>query len=388
VRAAAALIVCAGLIPAAELPKGFDHFYNLEYDQAVSEFERAIAAAPDRPERYNHLAQALLYREMFKAGALESELVTGANPFLRRGKLEPPPEVEKRFMDSIASAMRVSKEKLAADPKGVPAQFALAVAHGLRGNWNFLVRKAYMESLRDLTASRKLCNQVLALQPAFVDAKLVEGVHDYVVGSLPFYVKMMGFLAGFVGDKEGGIRLLQEVAGRGVQNEVDAKVLLGVVYRRERRPAEAIPLLDGLIARFPRNYLFRMELGQMWADQGDKDKALAAIDGVETLRRAGVTGYGALVEEKIAYARGNILFWYRDLEQAERELLRATAGAARLDLHTASMSWLRLGQTRDLRGSRAPALEAYRRVAAVAPQSDAAKEAGRYINSPYRRDKR
>lgn len=371
----------------AELPRGFDHFYNLEYDQAVAEFEKAIAATPSQPANYNHLAQTLLYREMFKAGALESELVTGANPFLRRGKLEPPAEVEKRFFESIATAMRVAKEKMAASPRDTAAIYALAVAHGLRGNWNFLVRKVYMESLKDLTASRKLCNQVLAIDAGFVDAKMVEGVHDYVVGSLPFYVKMVGFLGGFVGDKEGGIRLLNEVAARGTQNDVDAKVLLGVIYRRERRPAEAIPLLEGLIARFPRNYLFRMELGQMWADKGDKEKALAAIDGVEKLRRSGVTGYGALVEEKIAYARGNVLFWYRDLEQAERELSRAVSGAGRLDLHSAAMSWLRLGQTRDMRGMRPQAVEAYRHVVEAAPQSDAAKEAGRYLNSPYRREK-
>ncbi|MBY0375853.1 MAG: tetratricopeptide repeat protein, partial [Bryobacteraceae bacterium] len=84
------------------LSKGFEHFYSLDYDESVAEFERGVAANPEDPEAYNHLAQALLYREMFHAGALESELVTGNNPFLRRQKMEPRAENIKRFDEAIA----------------------------------------------------------------------------------------------------------------------------------------------------------------------------------------------------------------------------------------------------------------------------------------------
>ena len=38
------------------------------------------------------------------------------------------------------------------------------------------------------------------------DAQLIEGVHDYIVGSLPWAWRMLGFLVGFHGDKERGIR--------------------------------------------------------------------------------------------------------------------------------------------------------------------------------------
>ena len=53
--------------------KGFEHFYSLEYDEAVAEFEKEIVAKPSDPEPYNHLAQALLYRELYRGGALETE---------------------------------------------------------------------------------------------------------------------------------------------------------------------------------------------------------------------------------------------------------------------------------------------------------------------------
>jgi tetratricopeptide (TPR) repeat protein len=383
-------LLCAFALAAAAqtaTERGFDRFYNLEYDASVANFERALQEKPSDPERYNHLAQAILYREMFKAGALESELVTGNNPFLRRERMHPPPEVEKRFMDSLAKAMELAQAEIDADPKSVHGLYAMGVAHGLRGNWNFLVRKAYLDSLRDLTASRKLCGRVLEIDPQFTDAKLVEGVHDYVVGSLPGYMRMLGFLGGIRGDKKKGIEELREVAAKGRTNAVDAQILLGVVYRREKRPQEAIPLLDNLVRRFPRNYLFLFELSQMWADQGDKEKALAPLAKIESLRRSGVTGYGSLVEERIDFARGNIQFWYNDLPEAERNLSKAARGHQRLDLNTAATAWLRLGQTFDLRNRRDQAQAAYRQVVALAEESDQARDAKRYLSSPYRREK-
>ena len=68
---------------------GFQHFYNLEYNEALAAFRAEVAANPNSPDGYNHVAQTVLYREMFRSGALESELVTGSNPFLRREGLNP-----------------------------------------------------------------------------------------------------------------------------------------------------------------------------------------------------------------------------------------------------------------------------------------------------------
>ena len=75
----------------AQMLKGFEHFYNLDYDQAIAEFRALVAKQPDNPNYHNHLAQAILYREMFRAGALESELVSGTNPFIRRDMVNASP---------------------------------------------------------------------------------------------------------------------------------------------------------------------------------------------------------------------------------------------------------------------------------------------------------
>ncbi len=368
----------------AVLSKGFEHFYNLEYDAAIAEFSNELSRRPKDADLLNHVAQAILYREMFHAGALESELVSGTNPFLRRPKMNPSPEDQKKFDDAIATAMRVSEARLAEKPDDTGAMYALGVSYGLRANYNFLVRKAWFDALRDATKSRKLHNRVTELNRAMVDASLVQGIHDYVVGSLPWHVKMLGFLVGFRGDREGGIRTLEYVGRQGNINRFDAQILLCAIYRRERQAQKAVPLLAGLIGRFPRNYLLRFELAQMYSDLGDKRNALAAIDETERLRAAGAL---SLSKEKIAYVRGTIQFWYNDLEGALDNMQRVTAKAPQLDLNTEVYAWMRLGQIYDLKGQRSLALDAYRQAINLAPGSDPARISKQYLSSPYRRQK-
>ncbi|HET8548579.1 MAG TPA: hypothetical protein VFL57_11265, partial [Bryobacteraceae bacterium] len=167
VVATLAIAVCA---MAAPLPKGFDHFYNLEYDDALREFQSAVAADPNDPSRHTHVAQTVLYRELFRAGALESELVSRGNAFLRRPNVNPRPESAKLFETHIGKAMELANARLREDANDRNALYALGVAHGLRANYNFLVRKGWMDSLRDATTGRKAHNRVTELDPKFIDA--------------------------------------------------------------------------------------------------------------------------------------------------------------------------------------------------------------------------
>lgn len=366
--------------------RGFEYFYNLEYDRAIAEFEKAIAEDPRNPLAYNFVAQGLLFREMFRNGALESELVTGNNSFLRRPKMNPPPQVEIRFHGVIQDAMSLAQTQLARDPKDTRALYALGVAYGLRANYRFLARKVWRDSLSDATAARKLHNRVTELDPSNYDARLVQALYDYLLGSLPPVYRMMGFLSGFHGDKQRGINTLQEVARKGAGNLVDAEIFLCALYRREGRPSLALPLLKDLLRRYPRNFLLRLEQAQMYSTIGDQNAALSCLQKVADLKKNGAAGYEKLPWEKIFFHMGNIQFWYNDLEHSLENMQKVTAAANELDLNTGVLAWMRLGQIYDLTHRRQLAVEAYHHAIAYAPQADAAKESRRYLASPYRRD--
>jgi tetratricopeptide (TPR) repeat protein len=382
------LLILIPALLAAQNPHadaGFLHFYNLEFDAALSAFEAEAMNAPGSADAYNHIAQTTLYREMFRSGALESQLVTGANSFLRREKMNPSAEEDRRFNDAIGRAMTLAEARLKTNPQDTGAFYSQGVSYGLRANYNFLVHKAWLDALRDATSARKAHHSATEIDPDFTDARLVQGLYDYIVGSLPFQWKALGFVAGFRGDRERGIDTLRLTAEKGHLNRVDAAVLLSAIYRREKRPQDALPLLDGLIQRFPLNFLFRLEAVQMYADLGDKEKALESLSRIDQMKRAHAAGLDRLPEEKIRYTRGNLLFWYNDLDGALEEMRAVTAKADALDLNTGVYAWLRLGQIYDLKSRRKEALAAYREATRYAPGSDAAREAKNFMSSPYKR---
>ncbi len=367
------------------LGAGWVNFYNNEFDEALQIFEQELKAHPGEAARYNHVAQAILYREMLRDGALESQLVSGNNPFLRRPKMEIEAQDRQRFYQCLDESVKLSEAALQSNPRDTGALSTLGAAHVLRSNFLFLVEKSWMDSLREATAARKANEQIVTIDPKNVDAHLVLGLNAYVVGSLPFYMRALGFLGGFHGDKQGGVRQMERVASEGVHNRYDAEVVLAAIYRRERMPQKAIPLLQDMAARFPRNYLYRYELVQMYSDAGDKAAALRVLAELEKLRAEKSGGYANLAAEKIQYMKGNLLFWYGDLEPALAELKQVTLNTRALDLNTAVLAWLRLGQIHDLQGKRGEAMEAYRETMKTAPKSEAAAEAKGYLSTPYRR---
>src|ERR1700722_8045119 len=50
----------------------FEHFYNLDYDRAIQEFERVLDRHPNDPAAINHLLTTVLLRELYKMGAMNT----------------------------------------------------------------------------------------------------------------------------------------------------------------------------------------------------------------------------------------------------------------------------------------------------------------------------
>lgn len=379
-------VLASGLSVAQPVSPAFQHFYNLEYDDALAMFVREAAQRPDLAQSHNNVAQTVLFRLMYEHGALESDLIGSAHPFSSRPKLPVTAAETAQFEAAIAKAMELSQKRLASNANDPEALYALGVALGLRANWNYLVHKAWLDPLKDATQARKHHLQATNADPNFHDARLVQGVHDYLIGSLPFTMKMMGFLAGFRGDREEGMRTLRLVASNGVRNRADAAVLLAAILRREKKPEEAVPLLLDMTRQFPRNYLFRFELALLYADLHDRSKALAQIDAIEQLRAKGTAGFALLKAERIAYMRGQVYFLLREYDLALPQLWTAVKSPVDGDLDEAAVAqaWLRLGQTYDSKGRRQQALAAYRRAVDVGPQTASGKEAKDYLSSPFK----
>jgi tetratricopeptide (TPR) repeat protein len=280
-------------------------FYNLDYDQALELF-RAESVSRPSAEAFNHVAQTIVFRAMFRARVLDSGMIANTGSVLQMKKVPMAAADDAEFNSAMRRAMELSEARLKRDANDTGALYSLGVSHGLVGNYDAVVNKKYFDALRESTAARKLHNRVVELDPAFVDARLTQGLNDYIVGSLPVAWKMLGFLGGFRGDRQRGIQTLEQVAQHGVSNQTDAQLMLTAIYRREKEAAKSIALLNDLIARLPRNYLLRFELAEMYGDLRETSRALEVVDEVERMKTAHVPGYDRVPEDQIRALRKKV----------------------------------------------------------------------------------
>jgi tetratricopeptide (TPR) repeat protein len=379
-----ALAASGGAPPDPLEDPGFQHFYNLEYDEALAVFMAQSAQDPESPDIYNHIAQTIVFRQMLRSGVLGSDLINSANFFLSGPKLSFSAADQNQFGAAVARAVALAEQRVKKDPKDVAALYSLGVSHAVRANYEFMIKK-WGDAMGDASAARKLHMRVLDLDSKIIDARLIPGADEYVIGSLPRVWKMFTAVTGLPGDRENGIQTLRAVAQNGHYNRFDAEALLAAIFRREKRPAEAIAPLNDLIRTFPRGYLLRVELAEMYGDAGDRKKAMDAVEQLDQLRRAGAPGFQRLPEAKVHYTRAGLLMQWNDLDQALGEIKIATANVSTLDAPSAGNAWLRLGQIYDLKGQRQPAIAAYREAMRAAPDSQAAEQAKSHITWRYKK---
>ena len=115
--------------------------------------------------------------------------------------------------------------------------------------------------------------RVLELAPSTVEAKLIVGAHNYVVGSLPWGVKAAASMVGLGGNKDKGLQYLKECAQGEGETSVDAQILLVLFLRREHRYDEALSLARTLISRYPQNALLALEEGNLLRAAGRNQEA-------------------------------------------------------------------------------------------------------------------
>jgi hypothetical protein len=131
-----------------------------------------------------------------------------------------------------------------------------------------LVEKKQMSSLGPAKRSNNYAQRLLKLDPKFYDAYLTAGFSEYMLGSLPFFVKWFVRFDNISGSKERGIQNLQLTAREGRYFRPFAKILIGIIALREKHPQEAQKLLVELAHDYPANPLFRKELSKLNAKLG------------------------------------------------------------------------------------------------------------------------
>jgi tetratricopeptide (TPR) repeat protein len=358
----------------------FDHFYNMDYDRATQEFEKIVEKHPNDPFAVNHLLTAVLMHDLYDTGAMNTGDYTN-DSFIGRTPRPTKPEVKARIKALARRAEDLEEQQLKANPKDVDTLYCRGVSRAQFSVYTGLVERAWFSALRNAVGARHDHERVLELDPNYVDAKLVVGTHHYVIGHLPWSVKVAAALAGLSGSSEKGVAYLREVAKSDGENAVDAKVVLTLFLRREHQYDEALGYMNELSEKYPRNHLFLTEVANLQRAADRLPEAEAAYRKVWQNGREGK--YGNLHYELAAWGLGELL-------RSEKNLAGAAAAydlvneAPNPDPDVLQKSNLAAGEMYDLLQKRDLAMKKYQIVLAGNTNTGPADQARRYIKEAYR----
>ncbi|MCX6549468.1 MAG: hypothetical protein NTY02_00420 [Acidobacteria bacterium] len=367
-RAAGVALVCALAAPSTALAnprsvelrrQGFVHAYNLDYGEAMSSFQQAIAADPQDPGAYRAVAALAWLELIYRRGSITVDGYLGGTnqPNLKLGP--PPADLVTLFQTNVQEAIRLAEAQVERRPSDPGAIYSLGAAVGQLAVYVATVDGRIFGGFKAARRAFDAHERVMELDASRRDAALIPGTYRYVVASLGTFTRWMAYLAGFGGGRERAIQLLESCAAYPSDVQPEAKLTLVLIYSRERRFDQAMRLLDAMRGQYPRNRLLWLESGATTFRAGHPAEALALVDtGMAMFQndpRPKAFGEAALWH----YKRGAVLVALGQRERAGQDL----RAALELEAH----DWIRgraqveLGKLADLAGSRAAAKAAYAR---------------------------
>ena len=365
--------------------RAFEAAYNLDYPEALSYFNQALAADSNSSATHRALAATTWLHIIFRRGSVTVDQYLGD---IQRGDVnfdKPPAEDATSFSTHSAKALQLAEANLATHPNDVQALYDVGAAVGVIASYGATVEGRVLGSFRLARRAFDVHERVLALDPARKDAGLIVGTYRYIVGTLSLPVRWMAYIVGFGGDKALGVRLVEEAARYPSDVQTDAKVALLLLYNRDGRFTDAVAVAKDLMTRFPRNRIFWLEAGATSLRGGQAAEAERLLS--EGMARfAGDTRPRAFGEESLwSYKRGAARVALRNLAGAASDLDRASSLPARAWVK--SRIQLERGKIADLQGRRPDATHAYQeavRLSISGNDDETGIQAKRYLKTPYK----
>lgn len=365
-----------------QVKEAFNHFYNLDYNGAIQRFERVRAEHPGDPQATAYLVEVTLFQELYRQDLLDTTFYANDGFLTGRHATTSDPEARKRILGLADEAIREADARLSKNPNDVNALFARGWVRSLQTTYLAMVDRDFRGGFKLATKAKDDEERVLQIDPNYVDAKLVVGVYQYVVGALPWPFKFLIGFVGITGSKTTGLAMLRDAGERGVNTSVEARTVIALFLRRESKYAEAIQVVRKLKSEYPRDFLFHLEEANLRKDAGEGMAAVAAYR--ELLADAARPGYFTEPQLELAYfGLGEALRGQRHYPGAA-DAYEKVASRKGVGPELKIRSLLAAGECHDILGDRAKAVVDYQEAVDAGPNTSRADTARKRLRTPYK----
>ncbi|WP_138429318.1 tetratricopeptide repeat protein [Fodinibius saliphilus] len=234
-----------------ELEKGIEAFYQTDWDRAETIFDKLQQKNPKDSRAYFFSSMIPFWTYYFGDTSEQA-----ANLFLKRSE----------------QAIRVSRNQLKQHPRDTTMVLMLSGLYGYRS----LVaasQEEYRTAIESGMTGFKYTRQLLMLDADDPRALIGKGMFYYMVGSVPNGLKWVTNMIGFSGDTEAGFSALKKAATSDSYVSNDAKMILAYLYKKEEQPQKALPYLEKLVSKYPKNIIFQFNLAEILEKCGYSQKA-------------------------------------------------------------------------------------------------------------------
>ncbi len=362
-----------------EVRDGFEHFYDMDYEGALTRFDRVAQAHPQDPMATDYVLYTVVFRELNRLDLLDTTFYANDGFLTGKHTVVEDPSVRDQVRQLSARAIAEAEARLDRNGEDVHALYARGWARSLEATYIAMVERGFSSALRMALNARSDHTEVLRLDPNYADANLVVGTYQYVVGALPFSFRMLVGIAGIKGNKEKGIEVLRIAAAQGVVTSVEARTCLMLFLRRDARYAEALEIAHALALQYPHGFLFQLEEANLAKDAGTGMHAIELYQHV----LAQPPGFYFSEHPELAYfglgesLRGQKM--YADAVAAYRSAAQAPKTSPELKRRCL----LAAGKCSDLLRDRPGALAMYRQVIDAGSETVQADEARKWIKRAY-----
>ena len=126
----------------------YEHFYNLDYEGAMSRFEQVRSAHPDDPITTAYLLNCLLFRELYRLDLLDTTFYANDGFLSGKHTVVEDPKVRDQINELADKAIQQADAEYSAHPDDLNALFVRGWARALKATYEAWVEREYVSGLR------------------------------------------------------------------------------------------------------------------------------------------------------------------------------------------------------------------------------------------------
>lgn len=279
---------------------------------------------------------------------------------------------DQAFLSGVNAGIASAEAWAGRDPKNAEAWFYLGASYAMRVQFRVL-RSEKIAAARDGKRIKQALERAVEIDPGMDDAYFGVGMYQYYADVAPTAAKLLRWLLLLPGgDKEQGLAHMLRTQASGELLRGEADFQLHIIYLwYEKRPDTAVALLKDLQARYARNPLFPLLVGDI--QEGyfhDRSAALDTYESVLAAAEGGRVNLAQLAETRARIGIAEELDHLAETDRAIDQLKAVLEDRPAAPYSSRALAALRLGTAYDRMGQPELATTAYRSAIASAPPDD------------------